>query len=144
MPSTNKLRHPFPKRTREPSITISDKLFAQTVELPDLINIELCKISRREIFTASHKMHHFVSLSTKTQILSFPRSVLGNLTIKSNVTVSQGFAGTGIGCNAPKGLWRRGLCFWHKTHQETYLETSFVRDGHQNNRPTTFLVLSIP
>jgi hypothetical protein len=36
-----------------------------------------------------------VSLSTKTQILSLPRLVLGSLTMKSKVTVCQGFTGTG-------------------------------------------------
>ena len=65
MLSTNKLRYPFPKRTREPSITICDELSAQTMETPDLINIEFSEIFRRHFFTASHKMHHFCKLIDK-------------------------------------------------------------------------------
>jgi hypothetical protein len=44
---------------------------------------------------------NLVSLSTKTQILSLPRLVLRSLTIKSKVTVCQGFSGTGNGCSSP-------------------------------------------
>ena len=79
MPSTNKLRHPFPEHAREPSITICDKLLAQTMQLPDLINIELCEILRRQVLTTSHKMHHFRQLVNKDTNTIIPTLRLGQL-----------------------------------------------------------------
>ena len=82
MLSTNKLRHPFPELTREPSVTICDKLLAQTMESPDPINIELCKIFRRQVFSASHKMHHFCKLIDKDTNTIIPSFRLGQLNDK--------------------------------------------------------------
>jgi hypothetical protein len=45
-PHAKQLGHPFLKRTREPTITIRDELFAKTMVTENMINIELCELIR--------------------------------------------------------------------------------------------------
>jgi hypothetical protein len=93
----------LPKRTRESRNTICNELTTQPMKTKDMVNIEFSKFLHRHLFLASHKVNQLslvVSSSTKTRILLLPRLVLRSLTIKSKVTVCQGFSGIGNGCSS--------------------------------------------
>src|SRR6476469_4310723 len=55
----------FPKRTREPDITIRNEHSAQAMELLNIIHIKLCKILCRDSFPTCYEVYHLCQLINK-------------------------------------------------------------------------------
>src|SRR3569623_2507514 len=62
---TQKLRDSFPKRTREPSVTIRDKFAAKTMQPENIVHVQRREILRAQRLLASHEMNHFRQLIHK-------------------------------------------------------------------------------
>jgi hypothetical protein len=61
----------------------------------NMVELKLSEFLRRHIWLTSYRVHHLCQLVNEDTTLSFPRLVLGNLTIKSKAAVWQGFSKTG-------------------------------------------------
>jgi hypothetical protein len=111
-PRAKQLGHSFSKLTREPTITIRDELFAQTMVTENIVYIEFCKSFCKQFSLQGTKCTIFVSRSTKTQIESWPLAVTGSLIIKSIDTHSKAFQGPELSaaCRMVRGV---SPCYEH-------------------------------